>query len=235
MTSKISSNLTEQAGLYPIQDAAYYVGTSVRTLRYWFYGDTNHAPVRKASIDGEYQFLNFYDLIEAIAIKELRTQGRFAEKVVSLQRIRAAIDFVRQTWGIEYPFSKRNKVGSDGYNLHIKLDGKNHPVQITGKNKKQQSIEFIGLDYINWIDFDDVTNQARRYIHPEMFNDKRIILNPQKLMGEPFVEDAPISAPTLYRAFLAEGSEKAVSRYFNVDMRVVSASIKYCERLKLAA
>ncbi len=233
------ANLIEQmdscAGLYSVQDAARYADVSLSKLKRWFYGDYKSDAVLEPLITDDRDYLTFYDFVEALAIKELRSRDNFIQYAIPLQKIRKAINDTKNIFKIDYPLAMLNRVGYDGRNLHIQPDGFEYPVQATGKEMHQQSLLGQELNYIRWIDFDHDTKMALRYRHPIQYCGKSIILDPRRMMGEPFVEGCPISAPTLYDAYVAEGSDEQVSKYFNVDAQYVTASRNYCESLQMAA
>jgi len=106
-------------------------------------------------------------------------------------------------------------------------------MQLSGNEKNQQSLQELSNYFLKHVrygsDFQAVEFEAGNY------NDRRIIMNPRFLFGQPRVENAPCTAPTLWRAFVAEGTYEKVSKFYEVDEAAVIASVKYCQDVNLAA
>lgn len=223
--------LNKYSGLYTLRETSIYARIPLTTLRYWFVGEKNHPPVRKAIIDdGGMLYVTFQDFIEAVAIRELRTSYN-----IPLPKIREAVIEAQNQYGVEYPFSnKEHKTKTDGTNLHFYFKNKGNPVQLTGKGKRQISFETCVESFMRNLVFDK-KGIAYEYIAAR-YRDSKITINPNIMFGSPRVSQSPYSAITLWRARNAEGKIAAVSRIYGVESKIVRASCKYCEEdLHLAA
>ncbi|OGO30845.1 MAG: hypothetical protein A2Z29_04070 [Chloroflexi bacterium RBG_16_56_11] len=84
---------------YSIKESAYYAGTYSQTVSYWHHHFTSRlAPAIPKKIKGE--SLSYYELIEVAFVATMRKEN------ISLQRIRNAREYARQTFKVEYPFAE---------------------------------------------------------------------------------------------------------------------------------
>lgn len=223
--------LNARTGLYTFREASIFAKIPISTLRYWFVGTRKHAPVRDAVVDDAgLQYITFLDFIEAVAIRELRTQYQ-----LTLPKIREAVLESIQAYGIKYPFSdQRHAICVFGKELQIYPDGQSNPIQLTGKSKKQVFMKPVADLFMKALRFNE---QGHGYEFVAAQYDRKVItLNPHIMFGSPRVSQSPYSAITLWRARKAEGEVDAVARLYKVDAKSVVASCRYCEEeLRLAA
>lgn len=215
-------------GNYTFSEAAKYLETNGRTLKRWFLEDG--APLRDpVYLDNGTPLLTFQDFIEAFVVKILRQ--RF-----SMRKIREAVRSARDNYQIDYPFSdSRHSVSADKTDLHIYIHNEQTPTQLTGKRLKgQRSFPELIEPYLKRISYDEHTFKATEFIAANYFGHD-ITINPRFLLGEPRPRDCPFTAATLWRSCVAEGDEGIVASLFDVDIDIVRASSKYCEKIKLAA
>ena len=232
---KLEETVRTASGLYTVAEAAVYARMHPVTLGTWLYGNTTHAPLRQAQISKEEggKFLTFIEFVEALAIRNLRKNYG-----VSFQRIREAIVEAKNKYGVDYPFAnKDHKTYRVGRDLHILLKGEQHPIQLTGKEKGQESIRPCLEPFMHDLEW-DARNTAAAYIaYRYPVQDRSIIIKmrPNLCFGAPIVEGTGYTAETLWKAALAEGSEQKVAEYYEVDCDSVVAACRYCEELEMAA
>lgn len=235
-TMRVIESMRTAKGLYTIDEAAVYARMPVATLRYWLYGVGGHTPLRDTQIKkSEGRYLTFVEFVEALAIRTLRHTYH-----ISLPKIREAIKEAQGTYEIEYPFAtKKHRTFLLGKEIHIIFDDKHHPVQLTGKGKRQQSMRPCIESFMRDLEFDDkgvaMAYHAYHYYNPATKNEIAITMNPQFNFGFPLVGKTGYTPQTLWRAAIAEGSEKKAAEYYEVDFDSVVAAGKFCEDLKLAA
>ncbi len=199
-------------------------------LARWIHGDGRGDPVVKAELPGDSEkTITFNDFVQALAIRAIRTQY----KDVSLQKIRQAVDAVRERHGLEYPLAVRHKIyvitdGSSKGEIVIDLD--DVLIQVSGRHKDQTLIGPIAELFMDRIQFDAAGN-------PEQFcpmSSERggsIILNPHIRFGEPVVEECGYSAHTLWDASIAEGGLDAAAKAYGVDKAHVALACEYFDHL----
>jgi len=231
---KIEESIKTASGLYTVAEAATYARMHVQTLNNWLFGGTAHDPLRGSQIPKEEgKFLTFIEFIEALAIRNLR-----ANYNISFQKIRAAVNEAKTKYNVDYPFANRfHKTYLIGKDLHIILAGEENPIQLTGKEKGQESIRACLEQFMHDLEWNP-NNVAAAYIayrYPAKDRSVIIKMRPNQFFGAPIVEGTGYTAETLWKAALAEGSEQKAAEYYEVDTDSVVAACRYCEELTLAA
>lgn len=225
-------------GLYSFPEVSRYLHVPIKTLRSWFYPHGGKAPLLKGEIVKtveEGAWLNFHDFIQAYAVKTLIDAG------VNPRHIREAIYEAKQKYGLPYPLSMRGHVIYADRRVHILPPGETSPTELTGKIKGQKSFMPIVEKYIKRIEFDKKGMANLFVVYEKTFSDgrkKRVIMEPHLNFGEPTVEGTGYRASTLRDALIAEGSEDAVVRFYEVEDRDIIIAVeafKYAPELKAAA
>jgi uncharacterized protein (DUF433 family) len=226
---RIIESVRNSGGLYAVPEAAKYAKMPLATLRYWLYGDRIHPALRQAQIDKqEGRFLTFLEFAEALAIRELR-----ANYHVSLTKIREAIDAAKKEYGIDYPFAnKKHRTYLVGRDLHITVTDELDLVQITGRERGQKQMRPCIEQFMRDLEFDDKDTASAYIAYRWTPNDggKPVIIsmNPAYCFGEPVVVGTGYRARTLWKAAVAEGSEKKAAQNYEVDEQSVVAACRYC-------
>lgn len=224
-------------GLYDIREAAYYARTQPQRLRYWVLGTKKNPPLRSPRVDPNgHVFVTFHELLEAIAVRNLRS---FFGGTISLQLVRKAIQRAQDKYGVEIPFADyRHKIATDGKDILIYFNDEENPTQVTGAQKKgegQIRLQKVETKYLKYVFANPRTHLAEEYIIGR-YNDRDIVLNPERMFGEPVAKGAPCSAPALWRAVRAENlNYAAVARDYSVNIDAVIASYQFCEDIGYAA
>jgi uncharacterized protein (DUF433 family) len=231
---KIEDSIKSATGLYTVTEAATYARMHPRTLSTWLYGGGGVSPLRQTAIPKEEgRFLTFIEFVEALAIRNLRVNYD-----ISFQKIRQAVNEAKNQYGIEYPFAnKEHKTFLIGRELHIVLAGEQNPVQLTGKEKRQESMKACLEQFMHDLEWDhnDMASAYVAYRYPGRNRNIFIKMRPSLYFGAPIVEGTGHTAETLWRAALAEGSEARVAEFYEVDVESVIAACRYCEEIKQAA
>jgi len=250
---KIEDAARGSRGLYTVAEVARYARMSTPRLNYWLYGDRKHSALHPPTIlRTEGKWLTFLEFVEVLAVHTLRNQYR-----LSFQRIRAAVNEARDTYGIEYPFANQDhKTYLIGNDFHIELNkGASSLVGLTGRDKKQQSFRPCIEPFMKNLEFDNkktaIAYIAYRYPIPnESAKESTIVasrpsaaiettinirMDPRYCFGEPVVEGTGYTADTLWRAALAEGSEARAAEFYEVTVNHVLAAFQYCTEIGMVA
>lgn len=233
---KIEESVRAAAGLYTVKEAALYAKMPANTLANWLYGDKSHQAVRGSRIPkSEGKFLTFLEFVEALAIRTLRNAHG-----LSLQKIRSGLEIAKMEYGIDYPFAnKHHRTFISGGDLHITIGENPNPVQITGRNKRQQSIRPCIEQFMQDLVFDDKNTAseyiAYRYPVPSEKTTINVTMNPRYCFGDPVVAETGYRAETLWRAAVAEGSEARAAEFYEVEPHEVVAACRYCEEVGMTA
>jgi uncharacterized protein (DUF433 family)/DNA-binding transcriptional MerR regulator len=230
---KLVDAALQGTGIYSIPEAARYARINAKTLRSWFgTAGSNRAKLYREEIESTgMKVLSFFELIEALAVRSLRT-----DHGVSLQRIRQALETANERYGIHHLFARKEHktvlIGSDIYIFFG--DDTQSPVQLTGKHRGQKSFKECIEMYMQDLDFDAV-GLAKVYT-AFRFKGEEVILNPKLHFGDPVMKRSGYTANTLYSAAVAEGSLVKAAHLYDVSETEVEAAYRYCStELSLAA
>jgi len=219
-------------GIYSIPEAARYAKMHPNSLRNWFAGGSDRAPLRETEINSpDFKAISFLDLIEAVAIRSFRLDYK-----VSFQKIREAVKNAKEKYKIEHPFAhKEHRTVLLGNDLHIFLpEDSDNPVQLTGKMVGQKSMKPCIEAYMKDLEF-NVEGMAQLYT-AFRYKNQEVILTPKFHFGEPAIRENGYTAETLYRAAVAEGSLERVAELYEVSVDAVETAYRYCNtELSLAA
>jgi uncharacterized protein (DUF433 family) len=216
-------NAAKDTGVYSIPEAARYAKMHQSSLRNWFAGGSDRAPLRTTEIDSpDFKAITFLDLIEAVAIRSFRVDYN-----VSFQKIREAIKNAKEKYDIDHPFAhERHKTVLVGKDLHIFLpEDVNNPVQLTGKGIGQKSMRPCIEAYMKDLEF-DLKGMAKLYT-AFRYKNQEVILSPTFHFGEPAIRENGYTAETLYRAAIAEGSFERAAELYEASVDAVDAAYRY--------
>lgn len=223
MVSLLNAAMTGR-GVYSISQAARYARMPVATVRSWFFPTEGRQGLRRGDIDSpDHKALSFYDFVEALAVRTLRVDQK-----VSLKTIRQAIDFAQTQYGKEHIFARESHrtLLDQRRQLHIILEGEEHPIAISGKEAGQQSFQTCVEMYMKDLQFNQ-DGLAELYT-AFRFGDQAVIMNPAFSFGEPVMQDSGYPADVLWRAVIAEGSVERAAALYDASPASVEAAYRYC-------
>jgi uncharacterized protein (DUF433 family) len=184
--------------------------------------------------------VTFLDFVQALAVRKLRNERR-----IPLQRIREAYSKAREDFPvIKYPFATEGvRVGlfgpldrPDKQVLFICFahgdDGIERYYQLTGKKRGNQLIGEVVMTYARFLDFDPTTKLACRYTSYKT-DDGKVVMDPQILFGEPFVEATGYTAHALFNAYQTEGTFERAAKIYGVELKYVRLAAEYFDSLNL--
>lgn len=220
-------------GLYTFIEAARLVGIPARDLRRWLDGysykernkaeKVRSAPLWKTELTDEgVQGISFHDLLEVRFVAAFRKHG------VSLQTIRCASQHARELFDHPYPFTCK-RFQTDGRTIFAQAIRETGETDLLDLVKRQYAFsQIIESSLYRGIEF-GTDELARRWF--PLQRSRSVVLDPQIAFGKPIVTDFGIRTSTLYDAFLAEGTKRAVSRLYEVTIASVEAAISFEKRL----
>lgn len=224
----VTEAVQQGVGLYTPQEAAMYARMNTRTLTDWFF---NEKRFRAPQISEGAKMIGFLDLVEALAIRNLRFHHN-----ISFQVIREAVSNAKELFDSDYPFADRDHrpvlVGSELNIIH--RDSPETLVAISGGNVGQSSIKNLIEPWMLDIEFDQ-KGIAKAY-RPYAYKDQTIVLDPEMNFGSPVVENCNYPAETLWHSARAEGSFEAVAEEYEIPVACVEIAVRfYTKDLNLAA
>lgn len=234
-------------GIYTPSEAALYARVQTQLLNRWMYSRGGE-PVIEPEFGRDDKSVSFLDLIQALAIREIRNDYQ-----VPLEKIREAYDRARCEWNIKYPFAMKHRTflfgedepqPSEGRKRRMKRrmelvinlgdDQSAKYVQITGKEHGNLMIAEIAQVYMLDLTFDPKTGLADEY-RPLTYRNRSVLMNPKVRFGEPIIETCGVTALTLYESYKTEGSVDAAAKAYGVDREDVELAIKYNDFLQRPA
>lgn len=214
-------------GAYTVQEVACFARMHSVTVRRWFFGTNMGDPIvaEDQPVD---RFLTFVDFIQALAVRNLRVNHH-----VSLPTIREALEYAKKQFDWDHPFATRHATYLDGKKIIIHPPGTPAPLHATGRGKGQQVMKPILEAYLHDVSFDPSTGLAEKYLAFQ-FKNARVLMEPTKHFGQPYVESAGITARRLAEAVEEEGGFEQAADAFGVNIDDVIASFRFIDDLKVA-
>lgn len=205
--------------IYSPLEAAYYARLPVATVRAWIKGIE---PAVEAKEDDGLSFLEFLQLL---AVREHRDKG------VSLPKIREALNFARESCGLEYPFAAKNHESFlDGKNLHIRLKGEKSSFSITGRERGQMNLQSVVELYMTKLEFDE-NGLAKKYTAHD-HKAGSITISPGEHYDQAIVSSVGHSAFALAEAAQSEGGFAEAAEVFGVPGETVVAAVDFVDSLE---
>lgn len=220
-------------GLYTPVEAAMLARITPGLMKRWIHGTGRSQPTVKARFaDDPERIITFLDLIQALAIRELRFQEQ-----MSLQKIREAAATAREN-GIEYPFATK---GFKYYIFEHKLwleDEHGHMIGLNRPDKHQRLMRPVVMPFLRRVKFDETTKLATQFIADQR-EGIRIVIDPNRRFGQPIVEPTGYTVFTLVDAYRSEGGGdegmKQIVKGYGVTEQAINAALDYYETLGIAA
>jgi uncharacterized protein (DUF433 family) len=217
-------------GYYTAPDAARLLNIPVRSVRRWLggyeytrEGETQHIdPLWKSQIpsdDGEIE-LGFRDLIE------LRFVGAFIDAGLGLKTIRHCLAYARECVDDDRPFSTR-RFQTDGRTIFLESVNSAGDEHLLDLRKRQYAIKAMLERTFKDLDIDnDTVSRWRPYKGKQS-----IIIDPELVFGQPTTAIYNVPTIALAQAVIAEGSDRAVSKLFEVPLSIVRDAVAFEELL----
>lgn len=225
------NNLTSLigSGLYAIPDAARLIDAAPREIRRWLYGyESRHGDGSRYAIpplwrrqfaDLEIDAVGFYDLLE------LRLVKVFRKHKVSLQSIRQAAGYARESFNVEFPFACKRFL-TDGRGIFAYVLDETGDESLVDMVKRQNVFnEVVGPSLYAGIDFAP-SGQALRWYPME--RNRHVVLDPNVNFGSPTLAASGVTTATLLAAYKTEGKHMGrVAAIFSVPKKDVEYALRY--------
>ncbi len=205
-------------GIYSPRQAARLIGGTPQEVLRWTRGSGSASPLWNAhyqEIDDTTE-LNFSDLVELRVVKAFRRAN------ISLQAIRFAISYARNTYAAEHPLSS----------LRFKIDGKeilmeaiehdNSLVSLSKKRPGQRVFKEIVNQSLHDLEYEH--GQAVRW---RPASAKSVIIDPKRSFGTPILRDYGISTSIIAEEFKIFGDARYLGKIYDVPLRLINEVIRY--------
>lgn len=203
------------------------------TFNRWLFGNSRGEaalrPTKLTSDDPDERVVTFVDLIQAVAVRTLRTSEVGSR--ITLEHIRNVVDECENE-NIKFPLARKHTLYWYSDRLILKTDQDSYIGLKAGIDKNQLYHGLIVEPFLREVKFAD--GYAQSYT-PLKYGDYQINLNAERRFGMPVVEPGGILVSALTDAVSAEGSIDRAADAFEIAPEAVEAALKYREFLtKLA-
>lgn len=209
-------------GLYSTRQAALLARVSSQTVSRWVHGSEQGLPAFRAELPGdELRRITFVDLVQIMAVRAIRL-----ERKIPLQKIREFVEHVEERYNIQHPFARRHTTYLFGDEIVLKFG--EQVIQITGKHRDQDLIRPVVELYMEDLHFEG--DLASSYV-PLRSNDRFILVNPHKRMGQPLVMPCGYSVEAILNSLRSEGTPEAVAEANSISLEDVRIAQRYADIL----
>ena len=183
----------------------------------WIFGNKKHRSVIDPQFRTDEKLVSCLDLVQTLAIKEIRLQRR-----IPLLKVRQAIKTAREVYQMSYPFARKHVTFLLGDELVI------HPcegsyVEASGQHAGQPLLSFVE-EYVEDLTFDS-SGLASKY---KIFalNGVDIQMSPKFHFGEPLLP-SNYSARSIWESVKAEGSIERTAQVYGIPITEVQAAYRF--------
>lgn len=224
----VSSPLPFNRGIYTPAEVALFAKLHRSTVQRWFFSNHMGKAVLPPTAAPEERTLTFLDLVQAMAVRDIRRLHK-----VPLPKIREAVRRAETDYALTHIFARPHcSVLFEG-DIFIYPKGEASPVQVSGKRPHQIALRPIVEVFQRDLSFDE--DGLARLFTAYRFADEAVVMDPAVRFGEPCVTSCGYSARTLHDAVLSEGGVPEAARAFDVPEAAVDVALRYYESLAVAA
>lgn len=213
-------------GLYTPAEAAFYARVPTRLITRWLYGTAGRKSVLRPQLsDEEGKLVTFLDLVQALAVRAIRSQCR-----VPLEKIRQTVEVAEKKFGVVYPFARDHKTFLLGQEVVLELDD-GRLVQASGTHRGQPMMRQVIELYLRDLTFDP-HGFASSYRPPVCVGKYGVVMDPKICFGEPVIRSCGYSALALWEAARAEGGIEEAAKAYGVTADEVALGCRYYDYLQ---
>lgn len=214
--------------MYTPAEAAFYARVPTQLMSRWLYGSsTGDAVFRPELYSTGERTVTFLDLVQAFWVRCIRQQHK-----IPLNKIRQAVDVATNKYGMPHPLAMQHTTYLFDDEIIINVANREAPeyVQMSGKHRHHRMLRQVVELYMKDLSFGDdgLANLYTAY----SWSDRRILMDPARKFGEPYLPACGYSARTLWEACEAEGSIEAAADVYGVSKDDVEASWRYYDHLR---
>lgn len=218
------------AHLYTVSETARFAQTSTRTVRRWLFDYDGAPPVLDyESLRGDQSgraVVSFLQLLELkIALGFRRTRH------VRLERVRRGHSYLKERFGLEYPFASM-PLATLGGRILAEFETAEPGPHLLEAGGVQSAMPGIVTATLQAFDFAD-DDLAERW-HP-VGRTVPIVLDPYVNAGVPTVEDRRLAIQTIYKRHRAGQPEDFIARDLDIEVPKLRLILTYAQGVRLAA
>ena len=215
-------------GLYTPSEAALYARVHPSTMGRWIHGNQmGKAVINPQLVNDPDRTVTFLDFVQALAIRAIRREHK-----VPLPKIRNAVELVRSTYNIDYPFAMKHKTFLLGNEILIEIPAFGRDlIQVSGKHKKQGVMRKVAELYMKDLSFTsdgDLASAYQAFKHAG----QKIIMDPSRQFGQPLVERCGYPALVLVEAYRSEGSISGAAKAYGLRKTDIELALRYDDYIR---
>ena len=218
------------AHLYTVGEAARFAGVSTRTVNRWLYGDDYSPPVLQYETEAGHRHpratVSFLQVLELKIAQSFRRSSR-----VELFRVRRAHEYLKNKFGLEFPFASVPLTTLGGRILEDfeREEPGTHLIEVGGT---QAALPGIVTTTLYTYDFaeDDIANRW----HP-VGRSIPIVIDPYVSAGMPTVEDRRVTVQAIHKRHKAGQSPEFMSRDLDIELPKLEVILLYAKEVRIAA
>lgn len=229
--SPVSDANPEDTPAYTVAEAAQWLGVSPSTVRAWVKGQRYRTPRGSSAFfepvievaDPENSLLSFRNLVELHVLVAIRRTH-----MVSLQKVRRAVDFLKQTFGVDRPLADR-RLFTDRNDLFVRQLESLVNVSRSG----QLEFEELVKAYLSRVEFGEAGEPRRLY----PFSSTRIegaarsvVIDPRVQFGRPCLVGTGVPTTAVAERFAAGESIAEIAADYGREISEIEEAVRY-ERL----
>ena len=212
------------SGLYTVGEAALYARVTPAMMARWLFGNQRGEAVLHPQFDPHERMVSFLDLIQTLAIREIRMQRQIA-----LPKFRQAVKVAKEKLGLDYPFARKHCTYLYNETLVIRSRADHDEfVEASGQHRGARLFPFVEM-YLDDLTFDPRTGLVNAY---QIFTSDRnvpITMNPHRRFGEPLLPSG-YTPFAIWQAINAEGGIERTAKLYDIPFEEVEASYQFVVR-----
>lgn len=194
-------------------------GMPTSTVRNWLFGSSRCHQLFPRQFEDVDNYVTFYDLVQTIGVRAFRAK----EMRIPMHKIRYAIKFAQDRYGIPYPLAtSHSRIQWVGSTLAIETDDGRF-VDASREHHGCYLIPQIVKELGVRITYDSKTGMAEEY-QPLQRGKVKIVVNPQFNFGAPYLPSCGYTAATLAHAAQTERTVKAAAEAYGVTVAEIKAA-----------
>jgi uncharacterized protein (DUF433 family) len=218
-TRRDNASAPREVPLYSAADVAHYLSLPRATVRSWVLGQAGFRPVICVA-DQRRRLLSFRNLVEIYVLSALlRRHG------VWLPRVRKAVRYVQNRFGVEHPLSDRQFL-TDGHSVFIEQYGK----LISASEAGQLAMRTVISQYLTRLELDPEGTPVRLFpFITNRLNDARrsVVIDPEVVFGQPCITDTRIPTAIIAERYKAGEMIAELAADYGCEAPKIEDALRY--------
>ena len=210
-------------GLYTPAEAARLLAIPAARISRWLRGhdanEIHYAPLwtPQVACSDDALVLGFRDLLE------LRVASTFIEKGLSAQRVREAIRLARNMVADSHPLST-TRFRTDGRTVFLQIAEEDGRTSLIDLFRRQFAFKELIERSLTNVEYDEAGIPFKWWPTGKASS---VVLDPTRSFGQPIEAETSVPVDALVAASLAEGSDQAAARAWDVPLRAVRRAVAF--------